>query len=114
MFHNKFSLKYLGKLGYFMGIEVSYHDSHNMFLSELKYIIDLLQRAKMFTFNPIATLMISGGLVSTRQDDHLTDLFLYRSIVGALQYVTLTRQKISFSINKTCQFIHSQSAIHWQ
>ena len=31
----------------------------------------------------------------------------YRSVVGALQYLTLTRTDIFFSVNKVCQFLHS-------
>jgi histone deacetylase 1/2 len=37
----------------------------------------------------------------------------YRSIVGALQYITLTRPDISFSVNKVCQFLHSPTIVHW-
>jgi histone deacetylase 1/2 len=37
----------------------------------------------------------------------------YRSIVGALQYLTLTRPDISFVVNKVCQFLHKPSKNHW-
>jgi hypothetical protein len=41
------------------------------------------------------------------------DCARYRSIVGALQYITLTRPDISFSVNKVCQFLHAPTIVHW-
>jgi hypothetical protein len=41
------------------------------------------------------------------------DAINYRSVVGALQYLTLTRLDISFSINKVCQFLHAPTTAHW-
>jgi histone deacetylase 1/2 len=41
------------------------------------------------------------------------DATWYRSLVGALQYLTLTRPDISFSVNKVCQYLHSPTIVHW-
>ena len=37
----------------------------------------------------------------------------YISIVGALQYLTLTRPDICFPVNKVCQFLHAPTLQHW-
>lgn len=37
----------------------------------------------------------------------------YRSLVGALQYLTLTRLDISFAVNKVCQFLHAPTTVHF-
>ncbi|KAL8167073.1 hypothetical protein V2J09_008572 [Rumex salicifolius] len=38
---------------------------------------------------------------------------LYRSVVGALQYVTIACLEISYVVNRVCQFMHSPSEVHW-
>jgi hypothetical protein len=39
--------------------------------------------------------------------------FKYRSTVGALRCLTLTRPDISFSVNKVSQYIHNPTDAHW-
>jgi hypothetical protein len=40
------------------------------------------------------------------------DATKYRSMVGALQYLTLIRPDIAFSVNEVCQFLHSPTTVH--
>jgi histone deacetylase 1/2 len=37
----------------------------------------------------------------------------YRSVVGALQYLTLTRPDLSYAVNKVCQYLHAPTTMHW-
>jgi hypothetical protein len=41
------------------------------------------------------------------------DMTKYRSIVGVLQYLTLTRPDLSFAINKVCQYLHAPTQDHF-
>lgn len=98
----------------FLGVEVSTLPNGGLFLSQQKYISDLLYKTKMSHANSIATPMISGSVISAFHGEKFQDVKLYRSTVGALQYVTLTRPEIAYSINKVCQFMHSPTILHWQ
>lgn len=37
----------------------------------------------------------------------------YRSIVGALQYLTIIRPNIAYAINKICQYLHTPTIVQW-
>ncbi|XP_028064201.1 uncharacterized protein LOC114267360 [Camellia sinensis] len=52
---------------------------------------------------------------SSSPHDHLpcSNPFLYRSIVGGLQYLTITRPDISFAVNFACQFMHQPLVQHF-
>jgi histone deacetylase 1/2 len=42
------------------------------------------------------------------------DVFRYHSLVGGLQYLTLTRPDISFAVNKVCQFLSQPTTVHYE
>jgi hypothetical protein len=64
---------------------------------------------------PVRTPLVATEKLSARDGDHLPadDATVYHSVVGALQYLTLTRPNISFSVNKVCQFLYAPTSIHW-
>jgi histone deacetylase 1/2 len=37
----------------------------------------------------------------------------YRSIVGGLQYLLITRPDLAFAVNRVCQFLHAPRCSHW-
>ncbi|WVZ49453.1 LOW QUALITY PROTEIN: hypothetical protein U9M48_000815 [Paspalum notatum var. saurae] len=109
-----FAVKDLGNLEYFLGIEVV-PTRYGLVLSQKRYAHELLQRAKMDKCKPISTPMAASEKLSREQGTALTDdaQFQYRSIVGGLQYLTITRPDLSFVVNKVCQFIHNPTDAHW-
>ncbi|XP_021979508.1 secreted RxLR effector protein 161-like [Helianthus annuus] len=42
------------------------------------------------------------------------DTTQYRSIVGALQYLTITRPDIAYAVNQVSQFLHAPTTAHFQ
>ncbi|GAA0168689.1 hypothetical protein LIER_40613 [Lithospermum erythrorhizon] len=42
----------------------------------------------------------------------MSALHEYRSLVGALQYLSITRPDITYAVNSTSQFIHSPTEFH--
>ena len=58
--------------------------------------------------------MTFGLKLSKLGPDVFDDASLYRSIVGALQYATITRLDIAFCVDKVSQFMHRPLLSHWQ
>lgn len=85
-----------------MGIEVSHQHNGSLLLTQTKYIRDLLTQANMVNVKGVPTPMLSTCKLSKHNYTSFVDPSLYRSIVGALQYVSLTRSDIAFSVNKAC------------
>ncbi|XP_043714507.1 uncharacterized mitochondrial protein AtMg00810-like [Telopea speciosissima] len=108
---SQFAMKDLGALHYFLGIEVTTTPS-GLFLSQSKYALDILQRAHMVDIKPISTPM---ALRSSVEGDScpFIDVTLYRSIVGGLQYLTMTRPDLSYAVNSVCQHMHSPTVAHF-
>lgn len=109
-----FALKDLGELHYFLGIEVS-RVSNGTMLSQAKYASDILRRTGMLNCKPANTPMCTTEKLSAFEGAALgvEDATRYRSIVGALQYITLTRPDISFAVDKICRFLHAPTTTHW-
>lgn len=86
-----FALKDLGDLHYFLGIEVKMDDG--ILLTQEKYATDLLKRVNMLCCKPVTTPLSVSEKNSAYDGTPLgpEDITWYRSIVGALQYLTLTR-----------------------
>ena len=111
--NSHFALKDLGPLHYFLGIEV-HRTATGFHLSQQKYITDLLIQASMTESKPHSTPMTASSPISLHDGSPLVDGTMYRSLVGALQYCTMTRPDISFAVNRICQFMHSPTDVHWQ
>ena len=88
----------LGSMNYFLGFEV-HRDSFGLYLTQTKYITNLLKKTSMNGAKNISTPMLFGNKLSLSQGEPFEDPSLYCNI-GALQYLTMTRPNISFSVNK--------------
>nr|XP_017185667.2 uncharacterized protein LOC108172516 [Malus domestica] len=106
-----FPVKDLGLLHYFLGLEVQ-RSSAGLFLHQSKYILDLLQKTHMAGAKPCLTSL--GSIKLDHTGPLLPDPQEYRSIVGALQYLTWTRPDLSFAVNQVCQFMHAPREPHIQ
>jgi len=98
----QFSLKDLVSFTYFLGIEVVPH-IHGILLSQHRYIQDLLARTNMTGAKPISIPLPTSPSISLHSGTTLSDPIEYRTIMGSLQYLSMTRPKITYAVNKLSQ-----------
>jgi hypothetical protein len=110
---SEFSMSDLGELHHFLGINV-HHNSSGMFLSQQQYALEILDRANMLNCHSISTPVDARSKVSAHDGSPFLDPSLYRSLAGALQYLTLTRPDITYAVNQVCLFMHSPTTTHFQ
>lgn len=107
----RFSVKNLGALHYLLVVEVV-RSSDSVFLSQYKYVYDLLTKTGMLGAKGVSTLLSSSESLRLDDGSLFTDDQTYRQIVGALQYLSLTRPDIAFVVGKLSQFMHCPSSVH--
>jgi hypothetical protein len=106
-----FDLKDLGPLHYFLGLQVT-RSSFGLYLNQAKYATDLLKKHNMLDSKPAKSPSCPNTRLSLHEGDALPDPYGYRSLVGALHYLTFTRPDISFSVHQVCQYMSAPTTIH--
>ncbi|XP_074288561.1 uncharacterized protein LOC141613715 [Silene latifolia] len=112
-----FTIKDLGALRYFLGIEVARSSSWILF-NQRKYIFDILRDNHMEDCYSAKFPLPRGLRLSTDEEDILQQPDVYRRIIGRLLYLNLTRSDVSYSVQQLSQFLsqprvpHFQAALH--
>jgi len=107
---HEFAMKDLGQLHHFLGVSVT-HSSTGLFLSQRQYILDILERAGMQDCKPCSTPVDTCAKLSY-DSPPVDDPSQYRSLVGALPWLTFTRPDIAFAVQQVCLFMHDPRVPH--
>ncbi|XP_049936458.1 retrovirus-related Pol polyprotein from transposon RE1 isoform X4 [Nymphaea colorata] len=109
----EFDLKDLGKLKYFLGIEIA-RSGTTLVLSQRKYTLDLLNETGKLGCRPASTPIDAGHKLGSKDGELLCEEAKgrYQRLVGKLIYLTLTRPDITFAVNVMSQFMHAPTDMH--
>jgi Reverse transcriptase (RNA-dependent DNA polymerase) len=108
---DKFDIKDLGHLKYFLGIEIA-HSNGEMFLSQRKYVLDLLKETGKLGCKPVSTPIDSKYKLNSEDGEPLENIDQFQRLVGKLIYLTVTRPDISFMVSQVSQFTHTPRTSH--
>lgn len=114
--HTSFKMKDLGKLKYFLGLEVA-RGPDGIFVSQHKYALDIITECSLLGAKPSPTpTELNRKLVmadKTNSHTLLTDPSKYRRLIGRLIYLTFTRPDLSYIIRILSQFMQKPLEEHW-
>jgi hypothetical protein len=108
---HQFVMKDLIPLNHFLSVSVE-QQSDNLFLHQRQYAGDILERADMSDCKPCSTSVDTHAKVSSDMGAPVSDPTAYRSLAGALQYITFTRLDIAYAVQQVCLHMHAPSEPH--
>lgn len=106
-----FEIKDLGKLKYFLGMEVA-RSKEGIVVSQRKYTLDLLKEVGMLGSKPAAVPIDPNHKIGMFEGGKDVDRESYQRLVGKLIYLSHTRPDISFSVSVVSQFMHAPKEEH--
>ncbi|PKA65558.1 Retrovirus-related Pol polyprotein from transposon TNT 1-94 [Apostasia shenzhenica] len=108
----EFEMTDLGMIKYFLGIQV-WQKKGEIFISQEKYLANLLQNFQMQNSKPIATPLDANEKLKMEDGAKKVDGVIFRSLVGSLMYLTHTRPDIMQSVSMISRFMSSPSILHY-
>ena len=107
-----FSIKDLGHAHFFLGVEIACH-SRGMYLSQRKYILNLIGDIGLTVARPTSTPRPPGSKLAVDDNPLFEDLERYLHLVGQLLYLNFTRPDITYGVQQLGQFVSASHRSHW-
>ena len=104
MLNQKFKLKDMGALRYFLGLKVA-RTTKGIYLCQKKYALEILEDAGLLGCKLVKIPMDPNLKLSKHEGSLLDDPRQYRRLVGRLLYLSITRPDITFAVHKLSQFM---------
>ncbi|XP_028108038.1 uncharacterized protein LOC114306914 [Camellia sinensis] len=107
----EFEMSDLGMMHYYLGIEVV-QSPIGFFISQKKYVGEILDKFQMKDCNPVNTLSECGLKLNKDNGGTKVDNTLYKQIVGSLMYLTATRPDIMYAVSVISRYMECSTKIH--
>ena len=108
---SEFEMSLLGELNFFLGLQISQLED-GIFISQIKYIKEMLKKFGMEDCRPVSTPMVTGCKLSKDDESKEADQKLYRSMIGSLLYVTATRPDVMQAVGQVARFQAAPKEAH--
>lgn len=109
----KFDMSDLGKMRFFLGIEVL-QKPEGIYICQRKYALDVLKRFGMENSNAVCNPIVPGSKMHKDENGVTVDETLYKQIVGSLMYLTATRSDMLFVVSLISRYMAKPTELHMQ
>eukprot|EP00253_Pinus_taeda_P008984 PITA_08984 len=109
----EFKMSLIGELTYFLGLQIQQNEG-SIFLSQTKYLKQILKKYGMEDSKPVCTLMVTGCSLSANDDSVAVHQPTYRSMIGSLLYLTGTQPDIMYAVGIVGRFQANPKETHLQ
>jgi hypothetical protein len=96
---SEFEMLLLGELSFFLGLQIR-QSNQGIFISQTKYIREMLKRFGMEDCKPVITPMQTSCKLSKDDISKSTDQRQYRSMIGSLLYVTTSKLDVMQAVGQ--------------
>jgi hypothetical protein len=103
MMESEFQMPMMGELTFFLGIQVK-QMKQGSFVHQANYMKDLMKKFNMAKIKPVSTPMSFAVSLGPYEDGKAVDQREYRSMIGSLLYLTMTRSDIQFTVGLCARF----------
>jgi hypothetical protein len=108
---NEFEISLLGELFFFLRLQIRQRNQ-GIFISQTKYIREMLKRSIIEDCKPIITPMKTSCKLSKDDDSKSTDQRQYRSMIGSLLYVTTSKPNVMQAVGQVARFQEAPKESH--
>ncbi|GJS65831.1 putative ribonuclease H-like domain-containing protein [Tanacetum coccineum] len=95
LMHEKYHMSSMGELTFFLGLQVK-QKKDGIFMSQDKYVANILKKFRFTKVKTVSTPMETQKPLLKDEDGEEVDVYIYRSMIGSLMYLTSLRPDIMY------------------
>jgi hypothetical protein len=109
---SKFAMTDLGKMKFFLGIEVTQSEK-GIFINQQKYAAEILNKFGMENCNIVSSPIVPGCKLVKDEEGNTVDATKFKQIVGSLMYLLATRPDLTYSVCLVARFMERPTEMHF-